>query len=213
MTKKRLTNKGSNSRPWDLIPGETPKAFEAFQRYLELGVNRSLVKLSQITGRHAKNMQVWSKKYKWVQRSRTYDAYIATLKTESTEDELESMTREHMAIISGIRSVIAVPIQVLIDKLGANMNENGELTLDELQGMTFLELLDRIEPYIKHLPAIIKLERLLTGLPTLSAEAVVRHDYSKVREEFREYILNTPSERIAEIIERAKRRLKNQMAK
>lgn len=198
----------SSSRSWDMLSGETPKAYEAFQRYLELGVNRSLVKLSKITGKHPKNMQVWSRKYKWVQRSRVYDSYIATLKTKSTEDELENMTHEHMAVIHDIRTAIAVPIQVLIAKLQANMNQNGEVNLDELQEMSFIEILDRIEPWIKHIPTLIKLERLLYGLSTDNLDGNIKKDVNYIRREFHEFILNTPSERLTEIIQRAKSRIK-----
>lgn len=56
------------------LPNESAKAFAAFLAYCEQGENRSLSALSRALSKSIPLLKVWSKRHKWVLRSREWDA-------------------------------------------------------------------------------------------------------------------------------------------
>ena len=56
--------------------GETEKAYEAFEIYLEMGADRSLGKVAGKLGKSKALMERWSRRNEWVSRARDYDAEI-----------------------------------------------------------------------------------------------------------------------------------------
>jgi hypothetical protein len=71
--------------PGDRLPGETPPAFEAWCCYRDMGPGRSLVKVSQRSGKHRTLLERWSRRWSWVERAKAWD------------DELDRIGREHSA--------------------------------------------------------------------------------------------------------------------
>ena len=59
---------------WEKQPGESPKAFEAFATYRDMGVNRSIRKVAQELGKSATQIGEWSSKHDWVKRCEAWDA-------------------------------------------------------------------------------------------------------------------------------------------
>ncbi|NPV50603.1 MAG: hypothetical protein HPY60_05335 [Candidatus Methanofastidiosum sp.] len=55
---------------------ETPKAYDAFLSYCELGPNRSLSKLSKNLKKSKSLLSRWSARYDWFYRASTYDKYL-----------------------------------------------------------------------------------------------------------------------------------------
>lgn len=59
---------------WERQPEETPRAFEAFVVYRDLGANRSHRKTAQELGKNCTTISEWSAKYDWVKRAAAWDA-------------------------------------------------------------------------------------------------------------------------------------------
>jgi hypothetical protein len=85
--------------PWDRLPDESTKAFDAFQVYLKLGGGRSLDACSraikwprtghdEATKGHKRpgNFGVWSDRYAWVSRAAAWDRHVADAQTRALEE-------------------------------------------------------------------------------------------------------------------------------
>lgn len=101
------------SHPWDRLPAETARAFEAFQIYLELGPSRSLDETSRLfygkpgneqatdrqrksskTGRPPGQVTSYSRRFRWVERAAAYDAHIADLRRREAEKATKRAGRD-----------------------------------------------------------------------------------------------------------------------
>jgi hypothetical protein len=78
----------SSIRFFERQPGETPKAWEAFKIYRDLGGHRSLAKTSELYYGSTANLAqigVWSRKNAWVDRVTAYDDYHEMIRREAIE--------------------------------------------------------------------------------------------------------------------------------
>lgn len=64
--------------PWTRRDGESGPAYEGFKTYLELGPNRSIVKVADALGKARQTIEGWSSRHGWVERVRAYDRYTET---------------------------------------------------------------------------------------------------------------------------------------
>ena len=74
---------------WLRQPGETEKAYAAFQIYLEMGEERTVTKCSQNVGKSRKQIDRWRGKFNWKERAQEYDNFIAYGKAIKTQREIE----------------------------------------------------------------------------------------------------------------------------
>lgn len=58
---------------WERQPEETPKAYEAFCAYRDMGSDRTLAKVGEQLGKSDALMERWSAKYDWVRRAAAWD--------------------------------------------------------------------------------------------------------------------------------------------
>ena len=59
--------------PWDRQPGESAKAFAAFECYKLMGPRRSVVKVAGEIGRHPSLIRRWCQRHHWVDRALAWD--------------------------------------------------------------------------------------------------------------------------------------------
>lgn len=59
---------------WERQPAESAQAFEAFAKYRDMGVNRSLRKVVQEINKSLTTIGEWSSKHDWVKRVAAWDA-------------------------------------------------------------------------------------------------------------------------------------------
>lgn len=59
---------------WERQPKESIQAFEAFTKYRDMGVNRSLRKVVQEVNKSLTTIGEWSSKHDWVKRAAAWDA-------------------------------------------------------------------------------------------------------------------------------------------
>lgn len=86
--------------PWERQEDESPKSWEAFRAYRDMGAGRrSLRKLPELIGRvpnYKPVLERWSVKYKWQDRVRAWDDYQDKVGREAALKELEEMKKRHI---------------------------------------------------------------------------------------------------------------------
>lgn len=69
-------------KPWEMQPGETAKAFEAFCVYRDMGASRSIAKVGQTLGKNTVTLEQWSIKNGWVDRATAWDGELDRIKRQ-----------------------------------------------------------------------------------------------------------------------------------
>ena len=72
-----MKNMDTENKLWDKQDGESSRAYEAFQTYLNMGADRSLDKVVQKLDKSRTLISRWSHTYKWVERTAAYDRCVA----------------------------------------------------------------------------------------------------------------------------------------
>jgi hypothetical protein len=76
---------------WERQRNETAKAYHGFEVYRDLGLERSLQKASKKLAKNRFSLARLSKKYRWVERTRDYDAFITREKVKAMKNEIIDM--------------------------------------------------------------------------------------------------------------------------
>lgn len=72
---------------WDYQDTDTPKSWEAFQIYRDMGRNRTLRKVAQELDKSLTQMSKWSEPYNWPERVHAYDLYLDDKAHKANEAE------------------------------------------------------------------------------------------------------------------------------
>ena len=153
-----MSELATQREPWERREGEGQKAFNAFATFRDLGMTRTLPKTAQALGNSLAYMQELSYKHEWASRCEAYDLLLDRRRREATENEIEAMTRRHVAAGQ-------VAQRIAIQRLQGDANAN-VLPLDpnDMDAGDAARLLD----------LGIKIERMSRGLPT----EVIRGSFS-----------------------------------
>lgn len=84
--------------PWEQQPGESAKAFEAFAVYRDMGVERSVRKVTQRLNKSLTLIGKWSSRYNWPERARAYDRDLDRQAHAQAVRDVRSMTNRHIRI-------------------------------------------------------------------------------------------------------------------
>ena len=84
--------------PWEQQPGESAKAFEAFAIYRDMGVERSVRKVTQRLNKSLTLIGKWSSAYNWPERARAYDRDLDRQAHAQAVRDVRSMTNRHIRI-------------------------------------------------------------------------------------------------------------------
>jgi hypothetical protein len=178
-------------RPWErqtLDGAEEPsRAFHAFCFYRDLGSQRSLEKvsvaLSAARGRPArgqnaaietaaagggkrrvsKQIEEWSKRWKWVERVRGWEDEQDRLKREAFSKEIEEMGKRHAQQAMGAGQILSLPFMAAARRLKAVQNDLGEL-----ERLPLAELLKLSVSSAMFLSQMHKAEREARGVDSLA---------------------------------------------
>jgi hypothetical protein len=150
-------------KPYECIEGETPKPFSYFVIYRDLGPDRTLARVAEITGRHPHHLATYSRKFRWLERVRAFDSDRDRAGTDAEIDEIEAMRRRQTKAARRIQELGLREIERACERA----EESGEpLNLGETQ---------------KLLKLGAELERLNLGEPTENKQLQVEEiDYSKL---------------------------------
>lgn len=69
--------KANDARPWERVPTDTDRSFEAFEAYRTMGIGRSLSKAALHISKSIQLLERWSKQHKWYERVQAFDRYEA----------------------------------------------------------------------------------------------------------------------------------------
>lgn len=111
------------------LPDESGRAFNALSRYAEMGTERSLEKLRQDLGKNAsytRQLELWSAKYQWQDRVRSYDAVMAELAQKQASEEYLAQVKEHRDRYRQTGKELHALARVLLGRVATAM-QNDEL--------------------------------------------------------------------------------------
>ena len=90
--------------PWEQQPGESAKAFEAFAIYRDMGVERSVRKVTQRLNKSLTLIGKWSSRYNWPERARAYDRDLDRQAHAQAVRDVRSMTNRHIRIAMQVQA-------------------------------------------------------------------------------------------------------------
>ena len=126
---------------WLRLKNETPKAYQAFELYRNMGLARSIQKVGEELGKNPKALARLSSKYGWVERARAFDAYTAELHAKEQAREIVEMHRRHAQEAREFQEIALEPLKKLKERLAAPWNP----MLDEgLRSMSTTKLLSLV---------------------------------------------------------------------
>lgn len=99
--------------PWERQEGETPRAFEAFAAYRDMGAERSIRKTSQKLAKNTTTIKEWSVKYNWVKRVAAYDTHLDKEARDRAAAEVKRMTNRHIRIAMQLQEKAITALQQL----------------------------------------------------------------------------------------------------
>ena len=88
--------------PWERQEDETPKQFEAFKVYRNMGEERSLSKVSKQLSKSTALMARWSRSNNWVDRCVAWDNEQDRLLAIEQRKEIKKMRKRHADVASAM---------------------------------------------------------------------------------------------------------------
>lgn len=81
--------------PWERLPGETGKAFLAFQAYRDLGGDRTMGAVAKALRRDVKSLYILSSKYGWRKRVEAWDSHLDRQQQKEAAKQVRKMRERH----------------------------------------------------------------------------------------------------------------------
>lgn len=97
--------------PWERQKGETPRAWEAFCVYRDMGPDRSITKTAQHLHKNRTTIGEWSSKYDWVKRVTAWDAEQDRIARQTQIDEIKKMRKRHADLATAMLVKAAKALQ------------------------------------------------------------------------------------------------------
>jgi hypothetical protein len=148
---------GKNMKPWTRLPDETPKAYEAFECYRDMGPSRSIQKVGERLAKHPKALARLSKKYDWVRRANLFDAYVGERKAEETATAIIEMHKRHALHAQVFQEIALEPVKELRERI-----QNGVYPVfdDTFYEMKTVKLADLTPRYFRMFKEAADMERI-----------------------------------------------------
>lgn len=93
-----MAKETEKAKPWERQDGETPKQFEAFVVYRDLGEKRSLVKVAAQLGKSEQLMSRWSSANSWVERVAAWDDEQDRILRQEQIKDIKRMRKRHASM-------------------------------------------------------------------------------------------------------------------
>jgi hypothetical protein len=187
---KEVPSMSATTDPWEVQPGESPRAFEAFTLYRNMTPrHRSLATVCrELYGDSAGNIRLvekWSSEWRWRDRAAAWDRELDRRTREAQVQARKDMAERHAAL--------AVEVQTkALDRLMS-------LTREELSAGDALKMLVeglKIERLARGEPEPVKEEARDDAAPVDVAELVRQREIAiKAGQEWRKRVLGTPTAR------------------
>lgn len=125
--------------PWEQQPGESAKAFEAFETYRDMGPERSVRKVVQKLNKSLTLIARWSGTYNWTYRARDYDRDLDRQAHEQAVHNVQQMNDRHIQIAMQLQEKASAALENL-----AAANLTPRMILDFITKATELERMCRL---------------------------------------------------------------------
>ncbi len=109
---------------------ETSRAFGVFQKFLQMGTDRTLINLAQQVGRSISQINKWSGSFEWFRRAAAYDDHLATIAVKAAEKARIEMAERQIQMGQYLQGMAKAGIRKLFDENG-RLLPNVELTPTE----------------------------------------------------------------------------------
>lgn len=216
---KRIKRSDSGSEPgmtnnmekverkeWEKTETETSKAYEGFRVYRDMGPGRSLSQVADELGKSLRLLKKWSSQHSWVKRAEAYDEHMERHSQQVVERKLEDLNQAHLDMAKSARESVMVPLNALLKRI-EKVNEDGNFSSEDFENIPVEKLINIARPYVKLALDVIKLERLLYGLPTqtIKTEGTIGHEVSHDIRVVNEFIESLPEEELLRIVRDSKK--------
>jgi hypothetical protein len=151
---------------WGPQSCDTPKSFEAFIIYRDLGINRKVRLVAEKLDISPRGVDKWYALYGWKERADAYDKYLDQVRLIEAEDAFKMRVKEEakrtVELIFNAKRIVEHDVGVLMRRANRQLEEAGEDGDDAtvLDRATAVKLMDRV----------VILERLTTGSSTESID-------------------------------------------
>jgi hypothetical protein len=112
-------------KPWMKLNEETPKAYEAFCIYRDLGPGRTIPAVQAEYSKspsYIRQLHEWSSKYDWVDRAAAYDVMVDEKRVEASIDKAVRAAAKHA---SAAEKLIDKGLEALAAKDATNVTVDG----------------------------------------------------------------------------------------
>ena len=116
--------KDKNIEPWERQDGETPKQFQAFVIYRDLGEERTLLKVSKELGKSKTLMDRWSSANSWVERAAAWDREQDRLARQEQIKDIKKMRKRHADTAKSMMALAVKGISKMIDPITKELRED-----------------------------------------------------------------------------------------
>ncbi len=121
-------NSVDDIRPWDRQPGESSKAYAAYQAYQSLGEDRSLQAVSGVLSKSVPLMKRWAAQWGWVERARAWDS-MPTRKTEEAYGDMAArIAKQHEDLATALMAKLRRNVELLPEGADPSMRFSTALT-------------------------------------------------------------------------------------
>lgn len=102
-------------QPWEMQPTDTPKSWEAFQVYRDMGKTRSLQKVADTLHKSKNLVGRWSTKHNWQERIEAWEFEQDRLIRQELTKDIGSMRKRHANIAVAMLVKAANALQKIPD--------------------------------------------------------------------------------------------------
>lgn len=99
--------------PWERREDESTKAFEAFCKYRDMGIQRSVRKVARELSKSETLMARWSTTYDWVDRAAAWDSEQDRIARQQQLEDIKKMRKRHAGLANTMLLKAAEALQHL----------------------------------------------------------------------------------------------------
>ena len=101
--------------PWERQDGETPKQFEAFALYRDMGEERSLSKVGKQLSKSTQLMSRWSAANNWVERCTAWDREQDRIARQKQIRDIKNMRKRHQGMANAMIQTAAKGLKHIME--------------------------------------------------------------------------------------------------
>jgi hypothetical protein len=141
---------------WERQASESPKAFDAFAAYRDMGRDRSTRRVARSLNKSHTLIGRWSSVHDWPRRAAAWDRERDQRRQGSQLDEIEEMTRRHTRIVENQLGAMMLP--------ALELSRRVQTAPDLLGGLDAKTLMDLVTRSARPIAQLIEAERAVRGL-------------------------------------------------